>query len=98
MWVRPSNRIPFVDGSSKRFAIKKPKRRWTVHLEGLNEGELAAVSDFHRQHMGELLEFEFEDPWTGMVVPGCHFTGIGLRVRLEGLERGGADLEIEEGD
>jgi hypothetical protein len=98
IWVRPASRIPFVDGSSKRFALKKPKRRWVVRLEELNEGELAVVSEFHRQHLGEALGFEFEDPWTGDVVAGCHFMRAGLRLRLDGMERGSADLEIEEGD
>jgi hypothetical protein len=64
----------FVDGSEQRFRDHRAvRRRWIIHLAQLDESELQTLAEFFSEQKGRLGGFDFEDPWTGNVVPNCRF-------------------------
>ncbi len=63
--------LAFLDGTEQRYRLEKSRRRWTIALDKLDEGEAAAVDDFVRRHLETLESFSFTDPWSGVTYAGC---------------------------
>lgn len=77
--------VRFVDGSEQRYRdAAGVKQRWTIRLDFLDEGELAAVEEFFAAQQGAYGMFTFTDPWDATAYPNCRiesdeatFTGAG---------------------
>jgi hypothetical protein len=68
--------VRFVDGSMQRYRDSRGARlRWTIRLELLDEGEMAAVEEFVAEQQGAYGTFTFTDPWDGMAYDGCRLEG-----------------------
>ena len=75
----------FVDGTEQRYRdLRGSRQRWVVNLSQLDDGEIAELLEFFRIQQGRLGEFDFEDPWTQMVISNCHFEQDTLPVRADG--------------
>lgn len=75
----------FLDTSEQRYRdLSSIKKRWRINLSGLNETELAQLTNFFAEQQGRLGTFDFEDPWTGTVISGCRFDHDRLPVRADG--------------
>lgn len=89
--------LRFVDGSEQRFRLRgKGGRRWLIRLEMLDEGELAALENFAAAMQGSNQEFEFTDPWDGLLYSRCRLQNDALELVQAGPHRGLAQLEIIE--
>jgi hypothetical protein len=64
----------FLTGAEQRYRdFAAGRKRWVIELEKLDETETARLARFFDEQQGRLNTFEFEDPWTGAVVPACRF-------------------------
>lgn len=64
----------FLDCSEQRYRdLAAGRKRWVIRLEKLDETETARLARFFDEQQGRLTVFEFEDPWTGTIVPECRF-------------------------
>ena len=64
----------FLDCSEQRYRdLAAGRKRWVLQFEGLDETETARLARFFEEQQGRLNVFEFEDPWTGLVVEKCRF-------------------------
>jgi len=89
--------LRFVDGAEQRFATRGGKRKsWTVRLELLDEGELAAIEQFFRRVQGGVQTFEFTDPRTGVKYSGCRFREQDLTAQQDGRLDGRTEITIVE--
>jgi hypothetical protein len=71
--------VRFLDGSDQRYLTQgRSFRTWQVHLNLLNETEVAQVESFFAQQAGDYSTFSFPDPFSGAVVPNCRFASPGL--------------------
>ena len=87
--------VRFMDGSHQRFQLYgKALRRWTVKLDLLDEGELAAVIAFVEQEGRGV--FAFADPVTGDNVAKCRVWGGEFNAAMVREMHGQATLLIEE--
>lgn len=94
--VRPVRVLRLSDGTEQRFPLKKARRRWVLQLEGLDEGELAAIERFYLDHRAGNISFDFVDPWTGEAITGCRFLTNELSFTARSSFHGVVRLEIEE--
>ena len=64
----------FLTGAEQRYRdFAASRKRWVIELEGLDETEAATLARFFDEQQGQLGVFEFEDPWSGTVIPQCRF-------------------------
>lgn len=64
----------FLDCVEQRYRdFAAARRRWVIALEMLDETETARLARFFDEQGGRQNAFEFEDPWTGTVIPQCRF-------------------------
>jgi hypothetical protein len=90
--------LKFVDGSEQRYANQAvPVRSWTIQLDALDEGELAAVRQFFRLQEGPASNFTFTDPITGTVYTNCMFDQASATGDLKDVSRGAATMTIRVG-
>jgi len=73
--VRSSSQaLRFLDSSEQRYRDSAtPRRRWVIELDLLTATEAAALRDFFVTMRGSAGRFDFEDPWTGQLIPDCRF-------------------------
>ncbi len=89
--------VRFIDGTEQRYRLHAAARkRWIVKLELLDDTELNRLADFFFSGQGRAGRFEFEDPWTGTVIPNCSFEIDELTAELAGEGRAGTVLIIRE--
>ena len=75
----------FVDGTEQRYRdFRGHRKRWVIRLSLLDEAERETLIEFYRGEQGRLGTFDFEDPWSGMVVTGCRFDRDSLAARADG--------------
>jgi hypothetical protein len=87
----------FLDCKEQRYRdFAAGRKRWVIALELLDETEMARLARFFEDQQGRLGTFEFEDPWTGTVVPVCRFGADQLPIREAGEARGVVKLTVEE--
>jgi hypothetical protein len=64
----------FLDCREQRYRDRTAaQKRWVIELGQLDETETARLARFFEEQQGRLGTFEFEDPWTGTVIPACRF-------------------------
>jgi hypothetical protein len=87
--------VRFLDGSQQKYPLMGTGlRRWTIHLNLLDEQELGAVIAFvERQGSAE---FAFTDPLTGTDVPKCVLGGQKFEATVQRDMSGKTTVEIEE--
>lgn len=88
--------LEFLDGAEQRIRLSKPRRRWRIALEMLDEGEAARIDAFVAQHLETLESFVFTDPFSGVRYESCVVEGDGHEVRAESGWRCGMTLTIAE--
>jgi hypothetical protein len=89
--------LPFVDGGEQRYPLSdKPRRRWVINLELLDDQEASRVDRFVKTQaaLGEV--FEFEDPWDGTLHKNCRVGGAGMELQCYGPNRNRLRIQIEE--
>lgn len=89
-----TQRVRFLDGSSQRYALTKPLRRWKIDLAQIDEQEMNQLIEFVEQQEGAA--FSFGDPVTGEIAGKCVISDSGLVVTAAGELYGAAMLVIEE--
>jgi hypothetical protein len=78
--------VRFVDGLDQRYRDNGGARqRWEIHLNDLDEAELAEIEEFFTVNQGTFGSFAFADPWDGRVYSDCSLEGddIGLTTLAE---------------
>lgn len=88
--------LRYVDGSEQTVKMRRVRRRWTVRLSQLDEGELARVAEFVETVRGEAGTFAFTDPRLGVRHETCRLEGSEFEVRLAEMGDGRAELRIVE--
>jgi len=64
--------LRFVDGNEQRYRdASGPLHRWVIHLDLLDEGEMAQMDAFFAENQGQLASFSFTDPWDGTQYANC---------------------------
>jgi hypothetical protein len=87
----------FLDGSEQRCRdYSAPLRRWLIHLDQLDEQEMAQIEEFFRAQQGQAGTFSFVDPWTGQEYPACALEDSNLILRYTGPNQGEATIVIRE--
>ena len=67
-----SEALRFLDSSEQRYRTSAtPRRRWVIELDLLTATEAAALREFFAAMRGSAGRFDFEDPWTGLLVSDC---------------------------
>lgn len=91
--------LEFTDGSEQRFRLSpRGRRRWQINLTLLDEGELAALTEFFYSRQGRAQVFRFTDPVTEELIENCRFASPDIRLELHGPDDGRCVLEVEESD
>ena len=81
----PGEALRFLDCSEQRYLdASVPRRSWSLDLQLLDPAEAAAIREFFVAMRGMSGVFDFEDPWTGLVVSGCRFAEDSLSLAVEG--------------
>lgn len=89
--------LVFVDGSEQRFReFAGPARRWTIRLDLLDEGEMAALEDFLIGQQGRLGSFSFTDPWDSTTFPDCSLEADSMPLESQDLMRGRTTVVVRE--
>ena len=87
----------FLDASEQRYRdYGQAKRTWLLKLDLLTATEAAEIREFFIRMRGSQTEFEFEDPWSGLVVSPCRFGQDALTDRLEGESSESVTVTIRE--
>ena len=64
--------LRFIDGSEQRYRDGAGTlRRWTIRLNELDEGEMAALEQFFSVNQGRFGRFTFTDPWDNQEYVNC---------------------------
>ena len=72
--AQESSVIRFIDGADQRYRNHaRMLRRWEIHLDLLNESEVAALESFFTAQIGAYSTFSFPDPYGGPDIPNCRF-------------------------
>lgn len=88
--------IEFVDGTEQRFReFSRGLRRWTIRLNDLDDGELAAIQDFF-DRAGIVDAFTFTDPWDGSSHRNCRIENVSSATEFVGEGRNRTELVIRE--
>ena len=87
--------LRFVDGSYQRYRdAGAVRRRWTIQLELLDEGEVAAMEEFFAAMQGMYTPFTFTDPWDGHEYENCRLASDGAEFVATGEMRGSTTLTV----
>lgn len=85
----------FLDGNEQRYRDNPAAvHRWTIQLDLLDEGELAALDQFFVSNQGAFGCFSFTDPWDGTTYPDCSLAGDTFEFQLSGEMRGKTTLTV----
>ncbi len=89
--------LRFVDGREQRYRDSGgPLHRWEIHLNALDESELAALEQFLDQNQGRLSSFAFTDPWDGTAYANCSLARDDLELIALGEMQGKTSLTVVE--
>lgn len=93
----PSEAVRFLDNSEQRYRdAAVPRRRWVIELRRLSPHEAATLRKFFIEMRGSAGIFDFEDPWTGLVVEDCRFGEDELVLSAQAEHDGRAVLTVWE--
>jgi Conserved hypothetical protein 2217 (DUF2460) len=89
--------LRFLDGTEQRYRDSAgPLHRWVVRLDGLDEGEAAALDAFLAVNQGTFGNFAFTDPWDGTVYANCSLESDEMELVAIGDMRGRTALTVVE--
>jgi hypothetical protein len=89
--------IRFLDGSDQRYLTQsRTFRTWQVHLDLLNEVEMAQMETFFVQQAGNYSTFSFPDPFGGAIVANCRFGAPDLVTTYTDVDNGSTLLWVIE--
>jgi hypothetical protein len=89
--------LRFIDGADQRYRDSAGVlHQWEIHLDDLDEREMAAVEGFFSDNQGCFGNFAFTDPWDGQTYPNCSFAGDKLDLISLMEMRGRASLKVIE--
>jgi len=92
-----NQRLRFVDGTEQRYRDSAgPLHRWTILLDALDEGEMAALEGFFVENQGAFGSFSFTDPWDGHVYANCSLSADGMTLTTVADMRGTTSLTVTE--
>jgi len=87
----------FLDGSDQRFrSHKQIVRRWSIRLDLLDDGEMAALEEFLAEQKGQLGDFSFFDPWDEIDYNHCSLDLDSSSLNFDDYARGSAVLWVRE--
>ena len=87
--------VRFLDGSYQRYRDAGAVRhRWTIQLELLDEGEMAAMEEFFLAVQGAYTTFTFTDPWDGHDYENCRLESDEVELIAQGEVRGSTKLTV----
>jgi len=87
--------LRFVDGTYQRYRdAGAVRRRWTIRLDLLEEGEMAAIEEFFLATEGAYATFTFTDPWDGHAYAGCRLESDEAALLAAGEMRGITTLTV----
>src|SRR5512138_1824477 len=91
--------IRYIDGTEQRVSrTKEAIRRWVVNLDQLTEREAADVLSFFSEVRGRAEQFDFEDPWSGVIFSHCRFEQDEVRIEFTDGSASRTTLTIRSGD
>ncbi|HWB95682.1 MAG TPA: DUF2460 domain-containing protein [Bryobacteraceae bacterium] len=91
------DRVQFLDGSEQRYRdCSSVLRQWTIRLDQVEEGELAALEGFFLENQGAFASFAFVDPWSGVEYADCSLDSDRFEFRLEDGIRGRTSLVVRQ--
>jgi hypothetical protein len=89
--------LRFLDGTDQRYRDSAgPLRTWEIHLDKLDEGEMAIMETFFAGNQGSFGSFTFTDPWDGQVYPDCSLASDSLGLVSSNEMQGGVVLKVVE--
>jgi hypothetical protein len=89
--------LRFLDGTEQRYRDSAgPLHRWTVKLNDLDEGEMAAMEQFFADELGQFGSFAFTDPWDGTIYPNCSLASDEMDLAWQAEMRGATSLTVVE--
>jgi Conserved hypothetical protein 2217 (DUF2460) len=89
--------LRFIDGADQRYRDSAGVlHQWEIHLDDLDEREMAAVEGFFSDNQGCFGNFAFTDPWDGQTYPNCSFAADELDLISLMEMRGRASLKVIE--
>ena len=89
--------LRFIDGTDQRYRDSAgPLHTWEIHLEKLDEAEMANMETFFADNQGSFGSFTFTDPWDGQVYPNCSLATDSLGLLLSNEMQGGVVLKVVE--
>ena len=89
--------LRFLDGTEQRFReFPSSVRKWVVHLDLLDETEVADIEDFFLSTQGRLGMFSFTDPWDGVEYPNCSLEDDQFEFSLPDRAKGALTLVIRQ--
>ena len=87
----------YLDNSEQRHRDRPAFRRtWRIELSRLDETEAVRLVEFFTEQQGRFGGFDFEDPWSGAVIPNCRFEQDQLAALTDGEWDSGMQLTIIE--
>ena len=89
--------LRFLDGTDQRYRDSAgPLHTWEIHLDKLDEGEMAIMETFFADNQGSFNSFTFTDPWDGQVYPDCSLASDSLRLVSSNEMQGSVVLKVVE--
>ena len=89
--------LRFIDGADQRYRDSAGVlHQWEIHLDDLDEREMAAVEGFFSDNQGCFGNFAFTDPWDGQTYPNCSFAADELALVSLMEMRGRVSLKVIE--
>ena len=87
--------LRFIDGADQRYRDSAGVlHQWEIHLDDLDEREMAAVEGFFSDNQGCFGNFAFTDPWDGQTYPNCSFAADELDLISLMEMRGRVSLKV----
>jgi hypothetical protein len=87
----------FLDGRQQRFPVTKPRKKWILRLDQLDESEAWAVEEFARRHFETAEPFRFKDPRTGVEHAPCYLARNEFQITADGPMKRRCTLVVVEG-
>jgi len=89
--------LRFLDGTEQRYRVAgQPGHRWIIHLDLLDEEEIAGIEKLFEEAQGRCGSFSFTDPWDSRTYEDCSFDQEEIEGRRSGESRCGTVVVIRE--
>ena len=89
--------LRFVEGAEQRYrGSAGPLHRWEIHLNALDESEMAALEQFFFDNQGCFGNFTFTDPWDDTQYADCSLASDELDLTAMAEMQGKTSLTVIE--